>query len=77
MPAGYHEAPLHALALSPSMLAHLLDVYREVISKAISAGELRCHRPPSRVTEQPGTLRRVLVRDALRWIRRNWKETQP
>jgi hypothetical protein len=56
---------IHALALSPAMLADALGVRTEEISAAIRRGELPCY--------VIGIRRRVFVRDALRWARRTWK----
>jgi hypothetical protein len=52
------------LALSPAMTADALGIRADEIAAAILSGDLPIYRV--------GTRRRIFVRDALRWARRNW-----
>jgi hypothetical protein len=57
-------SPLFPIALSPQRLAQALEINPRVVLAAIRANELPVH--------QLGTKRRVLVGDAVEWIREYW-----
>ena len=61
-----NKSPVYPIALSPARLAQALDLRADQLTAAINAGELTVY--------QIGVKRRVLVRDAVRWIRRTWKQ---
>jgi hypothetical protein len=57
--------PLFPIALSPTRLAHVLDIRPEVVADAIKHDLLPAYRK--------GTKRRVLVADAVEWIKNTWE----
>ena len=56
------------IALSPARLAGCLDIRPEVIANAIKQDHLPCYRK--------GTKRRVLVADAIEWVRNTWERVK-
>jgi hypothetical protein len=60
-----NKSPVYPVALSPARMAQALSIRADQITDAIRRGELPVY--------QLGVKRRVLVRDAARWIRRTWK----
>lgn len=58
-------SPLFPIAVSPAELADQLGVRLEVISAAIKNGSLECFKH--------GLARRVLVEDAVEFVRKNWE----
>jgi hypothetical protein len=61
--------PLFPIAISPSRLADVLEVSRDVIGAAITAGHLRVY--------QHGLARRILIEDVVMWIKTTWTIKQP
>jgi excisionase family DNA binding protein len=55
------------IALSPAKLAECLGIKRETVADAIKNDLLPCYRH--------GTKRRVLVQDAVAWIKNTWEKT--
>lgn len=55
------------IALSPAKLAECIGIRAEVIADAIKQDLLPCYRQ--------GTKRRVLVQDAVAWIKNTWEKT--
>jgi hypothetical protein len=62
------NTPLFPIALSPARLAHVLDIRPEVIADAIKNDLLPVYRN--------GAKRRVLVTDAVEWIRNTWERVR-
>lgn len=58
---------LFPIALSPSGLALALGVRREKVLEAIRDGEL--------IAYDHGKARRVLVVDAVEWVRKHWSKS--
>lgn len=65
MPKRVRKFRLFPIALSPASLAAALDVDRRKIDHAIRFEGLEVF--------QHGNARRILVEDAVEWIRRTWK----
>jgi len=59
---------LFPIALSPAKLADSLGVSPSVIANAIKEDLLRCYRI--------GTKRRVLVQDAVQWVKQSWERVR-
>lgn len=60
-----HNA-LFPIATSPARLSECLGLRRKVVDDAIKAGELPIYKH--------GAHRRVLIEDAVAWIRNTWKK---
>lgn len=56
---------LYPIALSPAKLADCLGVLPRVVADAIKLGDLPCYKH--------GTKRRVLVQDAVQYIKQHWR----
>lgn len=59
---------LFPIALSPTKLADCVGVLPRVIADAIKTGDLPCYKR--------GTKRRVLVQDAVDWIKQTWERVR-
>jgi hypothetical protein len=56
------------IALSPAKLAACLGIHRNVVADAIKNDLLPCYRR--------GTKRRVLVSDAVQWVKITWERVR-
>ncbi len=59
---------LFPIALSPTALARAIQRDKSIVLAAIRAGELDCYRQ--------GTAKRVLISDAVAWIKNTWKKVE-
>lgn len=57
--------PLFPIAVAPVRLSECIGVHRKVIDRAVNAGELRIY--------EKGKARRILVEEAVQWIKTTWK----
>jgi excisionase family DNA binding protein len=63
--ARHRVTPLFPIAVSVMRLAESIGVHRKHIDRAVADGELRVY--------QRGQSRRILVEDAVHWIKTTWK----
>ncbi len=67
MPRTHRVKPVTMLAGTPSQVATALNMRLETLVAAIKVGALPCY-------VIKGRQRRVIVRDAIRWLRREYRQ---
>lgn len=63
-----HIKPVEAIAASPAMIAAMLCIRPDDLARAIAEKKIKMY--------QIGVRRRILVEDAKKWVRTEWREAQ-